>query len=448
VTHRTRVLGSGPKRTLRVRERVGSGVERGLWSRDWHATMPAVNVTSTHGVRSNAVWSVLDQIASSASNALLPLVSLALLPTVGAGRLSIVLSFVFFALGVSRGVLGETILLTRRAAGEGARGEVHGEMLGAALAVGLFLGVPIAVVAATLARAGWLSVGIGLGFSAVVVQDTIRYTFFARMQAHRALINDLAWLGSFVVFLAAWRPTRSPGFLLLEWVAAASLAALLGGFQLHAHPRLGAASRVLRGYASVGVKIGSEFLVVAGLPQALIAVVGLRGSLDGAAAYRLATTLLTPAGVVVTGMITALQPLCVRDASDPDRLRRYFVRAALVGIFAVIACLLAVWAMPVGVGRRLLGASYPLGRALCLPLGVAGVFQSTSAAANLVVRARERVVDALRIRIVFGGLGLAAVLAMPRSGATAVAWTYTICSVLVLAGLLLSPALRFRSSVR
>ena len=373
--------------------------------------------------------------------------SVAWLPTAGAGRLSVLLSFVFFALGVCRGVLGETILLTRLVSGSTVKLAARSEMLGAALAIGLFFGVPIAAVAESLAHAGWVSIGIGLGFAAVVVQDTVRYMFFAQMQAHRAFVNDLVWLGTFVVFLASSRSNRSPGFLLLEWVAAGSLAAVFGGWQLKAHPRLAAATTVLRGYASVGAKIGGEFLVVAGLPQALIAIVGLRGALDGAAAYRLATTLLTPAGVIVVGVITAIQPSCVRHAADPDRLRSYFLRALAIGTFAVLACLVVVWAAPVGLGRRLLGPTYPHGRMLCLPLGLAGICQSASAAANLVVRARGRVIDALRIRIGIGVVCLAAVLAAPSASASAVAWTYTICSGLVFAGLLLSPALRFRASL-
>ena len=114
-----------------------------------------------------------------------------------------------------------------------------------------------------------------------------------------------------------------------------------------------------------------------------------------------------------------------------------------------MACVVAVWLVPRGLGTRVLGVSFDAGRRLCVPLGVAGVAQSASAAANLVVRARGRVMDAVRVRFGFGLACLAvSVPTAHRWGGTGVAWLYATCSVAAFGGLLLSPALRFRVSAR
>ena len=408
----------------------------------------AVEATSVAGVRSHTAWSVIDQVVSSASNAVLPLVALALLRPEDAGRLSVLLSMVFFALGVCRSLLGETFLLSARPVG-GGDDHVNREMLGAALILGLLCGVPIAAAAVVLLHAGWSTVPLALGFGAVVLQDTARYAFFAQIQARRAVVSDVTWLIVFVATVLVLRSRATPASLMVGWILAGSIAGGVGAWQLRAVPAVRATTAVLRRLARLGAKIGAEYIAVSGLPQALIAIVGLSGSLAAAGPYRLATTLLTPAGVVVTGVITALQPVCVRFSDQPVRLRSYFLRAAALGSLAVTGCAALVLAVPPSWGRRPFGDAYHAARLLCIPLGLAGMAQSASAAANLVVRARGRVMDAVRVRFGFGLVCLAvSVPAAHRWGGTGVAWLYAACSVTAFGGLLLSPALRFRVSAR
>ena len=408
-----------------------------------------MEATSAAGVRAHTAWSVVDQVVSSASNALLPLAALSLLSADAAGRLSVLLSFVFFALGVCRSVLGETFLLALAGTTGRPSRAVHRDMLGTALALGSPFGVGIGILSAALVHSGWWSIAVGAGFGAVVVQDTARYAFFAHLEARRAVVSDALWLALFLGWVAAIHSTATPTSLLVAWVLAGGVAGAIAVRQLRAAPRVLGAAGVARRLARLGAKIGAEFIAVSGLPQALIAVVGLSASLAGAGPYRLATTVLTPAGVVVTGVVTALQPVCVRFSDRPDRLRSYFLWAAALGSAAVVACVVAVWLVPRGLGTRVLGVSFDAGRRLCVPLGVAGVAQSASAAANLVVRARGRVMDAVRVRFGFGLACLAvSVPAAHRWGGTGVAWLYAACSVAAFGGLLLSPALRFRVSAR
>ena len=133
-----------------------------------------MEATSAAGVRAHTAWSVVDQVVSSASNALLPLAALSLLSADAAGRLSVLLSFVFFALGVCRSVLGETFLLALAGTTGRPSRAVHRDMLGTALALGSPFGVGIGILSAALVHSGWWSIAVGAGFGAVVVQDTAR----------------------------------------------------------------------------------------------------------------------------------------------------------------------------------------------------------------------------------------------------------------------------------
>ena len=407
----------------------------------------AVEATSLSGVRAHAAWTVLDQIVSSGSNAILPVVAISVLAADAAGRLSVLLSLVFFALGVCRSLVGETFLLSRRpASGEDL---LNQEMLGTALVLGLVAGIPVAIAALALLHARWAALAVTVGFGAIVLQDAVRYAFFSALRARRAVVSDLTWLLAFLVIVLAMRSRLTPVGLMLGWIVAGSVAGGVGVWQLRSWPAVREAPRVLRRLARLGAKIGAEYVAVSGLPQVLIAIVGLSGEISAAGPYRLATTLLTPAGVVVAGVVTALQPVCVRCADQPLRLRGYFLRAAGIGSAAVALCTLVVVASPAAWGQKLFGGAIVDARRLCVPLGVAGMAQSTSAAANLVLRTRGRVIDAVRVRFGFGLACLvAAVPVAQRWGGSGVAWLYAAGSVASAAALLLSPALRFRVSAR
>lgn len=357
-------------------------------------------------VRSVAAWALVDQVLSSGSNLLLPLIGLARLNLADAGRLSLALSVVFLAIGVARGVVGESFVVYASREDAALKSALHRRMLGLALVLGGAQGVALAAFVVGYLHGGLLSsVFVGGMLAAVIVQDAARYAFFELSRPDRAAWNDLLWLVGFVVTAAVIRPA-SPVALLACWCGTGAFAGGVALLQLRVIPRPLQAVDLLRAHARTSWKIAVEFMVTSGVPQVLVGLVAISGALGASASYRLATTLLTPVGVVAGGICAGLQPIVLRSTTHREMRRLVFASWALPSVVLAL-CVAVIELSPTRLGVRWLGVAFPNARPLVVLLAIASLALNGCSAFGMELRARSLLGHALAVR---AGAGLGSIV--------------------------------------
>lgn len=386
-------------------------------------------------IRRQAIWSVVDQVISSGTNVLLPILGIRSLGVSEAGRFSVLLSMLFLLLGVSRGLLGESFVVYASKTDESTKIAVRAQMLGLATITGALCLVPIALahffVTGSLLGAGL----VALAFVGVIVQDAVRFVLFEAGRPERAAANDLLWLVLFVGS-AVLIDNPNAGSLVVTWSLSGAMCGLVGIRQLRSLPDLHGAVSLLRSQFSTSWRIAAEFLVTAGVPQVLVAVAGIAASLDGGARYRLALTLLSPSGVVTSGLTAGLQAPASRSTTD-RRLRAIVGFASAGAVIAVLLCLTTALVLPEAVGISLLGEAFRGIKPLVAVLAVSSLSLSLCATLSLAIRARGLVATSLKVRVAAGAATLA--LAVPVAsafGAMGTAWLFSTASVATLVGLI------------
>jgi O-antigen/teichoic acid export membrane protein len=266
----------------------------------------------------------------------------------------------------------------------------------------------------------------------VLLQDACRYTLFAGNGHRVAALLDFGWLVAFAGLLCAESVRTSPSLLLSTWALTGTASALAGLAIVHWRPNLRLAWKIARREIATSVRFVLEFAFSVGVPQTLLILVGVLGTLEDGAAYRLASTLLAPAGIVAAGLVAGLQSLAARDARTGSS-RRVGNVVTVVAPTAVIACWLVVEFAPEALGERLFGASFASALPLVRILAVAGVFAAASLGAQVTLRAKGLLRQAVRVRVATGVLALiAAPFAISAIGPTGAALVYTLMSAAAL----------------
>ena len=122
----------------------------------------------------------------SGSNFLLPIVGLRRFAAAEADRLSVALSAVFLAVGMSRGVLGETFTIYASREDRTSVPRTRQQMLGIAIYVGAVVGVLLGLTTWLYLDAPLLAPVVGLGAMFVILQDACRYVMFEASRAKSA----------------------------------------------------------------------------------------------------------------------------------------------------------------------------------------------------------------------------------------------------------------------
>ncbi|WP_327277004.1 hypothetical protein OG609_38320 [Streptomyces sp. NBC_01224] len=313
--------------------------------------------------RTAIVCSVADQGVAALTN-ILVLVAAARLSTVADfARFSAVYLVFTVLLGVSGAYTGQPLVLLR-----GESDEVRGacrSSVAFTLLTATALGALLATVCLTLpgatARALMM---LGIVLPVVLGQDTMRYAFSTLHLPHLALASDVLRLVCVLGALAV-QPYGAPAARLVSvWGLSALPALLLSAALLHrrtAGTTLRLKILLRRGH--LGRRFVVEFGVGNATSQLSVLGLGTVGNPLVVGALRGATTLFGPLNVLFTSATGFGPPLLGRLA--PERRR---VRATAV-LAAVLAAAAAAWAtalalLPDGIGRHLLGDTWPTAVAL------------------------------------------------------------------------------------
>jgi hypothetical protein len=362
------------------------------------------------GAASVAVSTAVDQILSSASNALMVFV-LAQVSSAGKfGIIGLLIAVVGVCTGFNRGALGTPLLLTS--------GLTNREIVAEsdhALTWSLYTGGVGGFLILTLGSVfhqPWVGLAFAIVLPVVLAQDVLRLTAIALGRPSLAVVADALWaapmLGMFVANLLGVR--ESAEFSIYLWAFGGLVSAGILAFPLRVAPhhsgildwwRADRAARLHFG----GVYAVSQTNVVL---VTLIAVTTV-GSV-AAAGIRGAAALFGPIATLLAAVPMVFVPHAARTGNSFGEQWRLVSRtSAATSALTVVAtgCLMAA---PARLGAAILGASWPQtlsvlpyigvsAAAMCWAVGVSTVFQS---------RGESRVVFGLNLLL--AGLELATTL--------------------------------------
>ncbi|TCJ31758.1 hypothetical protein [Parafrankia sp. BMG5.11] len=328
------------------------------------------------------MWTVLDQVASSGTNAAINFVIARRVSATEFGAFAIAYTIFALVMGLSRAASTTPLGIHYATASPPTFRVAARAASGTALTLGVLSGaVLLAAGTASTGALGSNLVAMGIVMPALLVQDSWRYTFFAEGRPAAALANDLVWATTMVAAFAALpaRFSSDAACLVLAWGAAAVVAALLGIAQTRAWPDPRRAIRWFTAHRETTGFMTAEYVTVQGAQQTSTLIIGMFGSSSLVGALRGIQTLLAP----TTNLAVALTSFAIPEfARRPDMPLRTRSRLAYA-LSAVVVASSTIWALvflvlPDGFGRALLGDTWLQTRGL---LGLAIVQQAGPALA-------------------------------------------------------------------
>jgi hypothetical protein len=354
------------------------------------------------GAASVAISTAVDQVLSSASNALMVFV-LAQVSSAGQfGIIGLLITMVGVCTGFDRGALGTPLLLTsnlknRQIVAESDYALTWSLYTGG---VGGFLILTVGAVC----HHPWIGLAFAVALPVVLAQDVLRLTAIALGRPGLAVAADALWaapmLGIFVANLFGAR--ESAEFSIYLWAFSGLVSAGILAFRLRGAPHH---SRILDWWRAdwpARLRFGSVYAVgQIGFVFVTLAAVTTAGSV-AAAGIRGAATLFGPIATLLMAVPMVFVPHAVRTGNSVGEQWRLVSRTSLAtSVLTVVAtgCLMAA---PARLGAAILGASWPetlsvvpyIGvnaAAMCWAVGVSTVFQS---------RGESRAVFALNMLLV------------------------------------------------
>jgi len=378
-----------------------------------------------------AAWTIGDQIVSSGTNAAINFVAARRAGPDDFGAFAIAYTIFALLTGLSRAAATAPLGISYASASPSAFRSASRAASGTALVIGLVAGAALlAAGAASPGALGRCLVAMSMAMPALLVQDAWRYTFFARHQPVRAVVNDLVW--AIVLAAGLGAPPLGGGNdlagLILVWSGAAAVAALFGVAQTGTWPDPSRALDWLRGNRETSGFMTAEYVTVQGAQQTSTLLIGAVASPALVGALRGIQTLLAPTTNLAVALNSFAVPQFARHWDMPSR-RRIRLAYAVSGLVVAssTAWAVAFLLLPGDFGRALLGDTWPATRDL---LGLAAFQQAGPAlavgpAAVLYALGRTRLT--FRINLAFApALFVCPLLGLHLAGARGVVAGYII----------------------
>jgi hypothetical protein len=354
-----------------------------------------------------AISTAVDQILSSASNALLVFV-LAQVSSAGEfGIIGLLITVVGVCAGFDRGALGTPLLLTGNLTNRQIVAESD-HALTWSLYTGGVGGFLILTLGAVFHQP-WIGLAFAIVLPVVLAQDVLRLTVIALGKPNLAVVADALWaapmLGMFVANLFGVR--ESAEFAIYLWAFSGLVSAGILAFRLRVAPQCSGILDWWRTDWAARLHFGSVYAVSqTNVVLVTLIAVTTAGSV-AAAGIRGAATLFGPIATLLAALPMVFVPHAVRTGNSVgDQWRLVSRTSVATSVLTVIAtgCLMAA---PARLGAAILGASWPetlsvlpyigaSAAAMCWAVGVSTVFQS---------RGESRMV--FRLNMLLAGLELA-----------------------------------------
>lgn len=359
-------------------------------------------------------WTLGDQALSSATNFLLVITVARAADPAALGAFTLALSTYYLAAGISQAVVSEP-LLVRHAASRAALDLAIPAALGLAVVLGCGASLVVITGGGLVSNPDLSEVLIVLGvfLPFLILQDTLRYAFFARQEPRGAFISDLAWgilQLSTVAAVAVKRPDEV-GALVLAWAASGAVACALALILMRVMPRPLQAWTWFRHNADLTGPYTLEFAVGHGTVHSVAFGVGLIAGLPAAGALRLAHTLFGPLHVLFTSLrVTLLPRMVVSLQEGPQDLLRSARRLSCLFSVAAGGYGLILVFLPEQVGRAAIGANWELATPLLAFVALERFISAMASGATTGIKAMQLARKSALIRVGAGVLLVSAAL--------------------------------------
>ena len=324
---------------------------------------------------SRASWNLADQIVSSGTNTVLSILVARALTVEGFGAFAIAFTVYTFLVGAGRALISQPLVVryTSRAADEFGKAAVSAT--GSAMLLGLASGLVVGAVGVAVGGVVGMSLlWIGLLLPGLLVQDMWRAVFVAEGKPSKAFVNDCVWavvqLGAVLAVIGLGR--ESAESMLVAWGGAALVAALVGGLQFRAHPRLrGSFGWLLRQRDLVGY-YAATFFAVMGANQLTMLLIGALGEPADVGALRAAQVVLGPLNLLGYSISAfALAEIARRQTKGRTAIRVALAVSAIMVLADIVWGVILI-ALPESVGAALLGETWRNAQAV-LPAALLGL---------------------------------------------------------------------------
>jgi O-antigen/teichoic acid export membrane protein len=324
---------------------------------------------SVRGVTRRLSWGVADQAMSSISNFAVNIYIARTLGAVEYGAFSLAYVTYAFTLNASRGLATDPLLVRYSGTSVSTWRRAVASCTGTATVVGFGAGACVILAAAILhGTAGSAFLALGLTLPGLLLQDSWRFSFFARGRGGQALLNDTIWTVALLPALVLLKMTghASVFWFVFAWGAAAAVGAAAGPFQARVMPRPGEALRWIARHRDLGPRYLLEGTANSGSTQLRNYGVGLLLGLAAVGYVQAASTLMGPFMVIFFGMGLVTLPEAARILRrSPKHLPVFcmIVSAGLAFLGLTWGVVLLI-ALPRGLGNAMLGSiwrpTYPL----------------------------------------------------------------------------------------
>ncbi len=374
-----------------------------------------------------AFWGLADQALSSLTNFVLAIAIAREVAPAQFGAFSLAFAAYLVALNVSRALATDPLTIRYSARSSEEWRAALAKATGMAVVVGVAGGVVCGLGAAVLGGdIGVALASLAVGLPALLLQDAWRYVFFAARRGADAFVNDLVWtvtLGG-ALMLVHFTNSASVTAFIVAWAAGGVAGAIVGIGQARVVPAPLLARGWLREHAALAPRLAIEALVLSGVQQVTLALVGIVAGLAAVATVRAGQVLMNALHVATYGILLVAVPEGVRLLQRSS--------GALLRLCVVISCGLAtmtfLWvgvllALPDQVGVLLLGETWTTARHVILPVGVAQAAAGVQSGALVGLRVLASSQRSLRARGMSSTLFLTGgVTGASLGGAVGAAW--------------------------
>jgi O-antigen/teichoic acid export membrane protein len=375
-----------------------------------------------------AIWALLDQGLSSATNIGILLILAHLVSPADVGRFSAAFLFYLIALNVCRSLVSEPMIISTRQPDLASQ---RGHAAGSALLVGAVAGIvylPVAFLWRGLF--GWTLLAMAVALPALLLQDTWRFISFASGKPKKAAVNDAIWLvlAATLLVTAKFLGSVSSLSFMSAWAFSGACAGAFGCLQFRTLPRLVSSVTWLKSKSKLSIPMVLEYALAGGSAQLGLATVGAICGLAALGEVRIALALLGPAYVLYQGVSAFALPELVRLGDNHIRYRRtvLILQLTMAGIALLLLSTLLI--VP-KLGALTVGDSWSSVHPLLIPLGVFVSAEGAMVGARVALRAGARVRDTLRTRAFMAPLSLAlVVIGASRGGVDGAVWGMAMAS--------------------
>ena len=382
-------------------------------------------------------WGVADQAVSSITNFAVGAVIARSLGVVEFGVFALVGTTYGVLLNISRGLSTDPLVVRFSGRPNEVWRAAARASSGTALLIGLATGV-ISVVGGAIAggSVGGAYVALGISVPLLLIQDSVRFAFFASGDGRKAFFNDLVWAVALVPTMLVAAQFNTIFAFVVAWGTAAGAGAVFGAFQTRMLPSLRGTPDWLRQQRDLGIRYLLENIAASGGIQLRMSGLGAIVGLASVGAYRGAQLAIGPLIAVLMGFGLVAIPEASRALQHSTR--RFTLFCLTLG--GGQACATLLWGLglilviPDRLGTFVLGSVWAPASGLFVPVVLAVVLGSFSAGASAGLRALGAARFSLRSQLFEATTGLAGtLLGAVLGGLAGACWGIVIAAAFCLA---------------